>query len=545
VKLIAAILADLDVSPIGTRSRLAEPLAGVPVLRRTVQRVRRIEGLDSVHVLVPSKQHVQVQELLRGLAADVHPADLPPAPHQAVVTLARKWALGNWRGGISGACGIDESFHAAALLALGQAVRADGVMMVPAHAALLNVDLSQRMLEHFLQQAEHYRIVLSQSPPGLTPVFLAMPLLADLDRTGFPPGVTMAYNPAAPEPDRVAKPICYQVPTPVVCSSGRWLADTAESFAMCQAAVKELGEDLADDAIALCRFRADRDRQYIPAVPNELEIELTTEDSLPATLLRPRGPAVPRRGPLELALLEKVLEQMARRDDALVVLGGFGDPLCHPKWPQAIRLARQAGVFGISVHTTGKRLAEVGAEAVLAEPPDLLVVRLDAASEDVYRQVQGEAGYERAAEAVLALERLRRQSRQVRPLIVPAMIKTRLNVRDQEAFFDHWMRQVGSAWIEGYSDRAAQCDRLQVASMAPPTRITCRRLRCRMLMLADGRAVACDQDFRGVQPVGDLRVQDLRQVWLGEAMHRLREYQPGGDGHDPLLCAKCEEWARP
>ncbi len=38
MKVIAAIQADLESTPIGTRSRLADELGGVPILRRTVER---------------------------------------------------------------------------------------------------------------------------------------------------------------------------------------------------------------------------------------------------------------------------------------------------------------------------------------------------------------------------------------------------------------------------------------------------------------------------------------------------------------------------
>jgi len=51
--IVAAICANLEVTPLGTRSRLAQPLDGVPILRRTVDRVLRSKRLEGVAVLVP------------------------------------------------------------------------------------------------------------------------------------------------------------------------------------------------------------------------------------------------------------------------------------------------------------------------------------------------------------------------------------------------------------------------------------------------------------------------------------------------------------
>ncbi len=81
--------------------------------------------------------------------------------------------------------------------------------------------------------------------------------------------------------------------------------------------------------------------------------------------------------------------------------------------------------------------------------------------------------------------------------------------------------------------------------MAPPGRTPCRRLNNRLVILADGRAVACDQDYKGLYPVGDLAEEDLAGVWQGEPMNRLREFLPTPDAPGDLLCGRCEEWARP
>ncbi len=290
MKVIGAILADFESGPLGTSSRLADPLGNETVLRRTVIRVTQVAGLASIHVLVPTHQKAQAQQLLQGLPAIVQGADWPPAPHRDLVATTRKWALHNWRGGIGGACAIDETFHAAGLRALATMVQADGVMVVPAHAAMLSVDLSRQMLAHFQEHGRLYRMTFAQSPPGLTPLFVSAALLADLEQAGYPPGAILAYNPASPEPDPIGKPICYQVPTPVACTAGRLLADTGESFALCRSAIEALGEQLAADPVALCQFVAKHAATHVPPLPAELEVELTTQDALPATPLRRAAP---------------------------------------------------------------------------------------------------------------------------------------------------------------------------------------------------------------------------------------------------------------
>ncbi len=572
MKIIAAILADLKQSAIGTPSRLAEPLDGLSVLHRTVQRAAAVEGLDGVHVLARPDERDRVAELVAGLPVQVIAGDIPPSPHRDLVRRTRMWSLDNWRGGLGGSCWFDEWFHAAGLLALAKNAGADAVMALPADAPLLNTILAGAMRKHYEKVSDQYRFVFGQGPPGLTPVFLATSILAELLRAGYPPGVTLAYRPDAATPDQISRPCCYQVPMAVMATAERLLADTGEGFARCEVVLRNLG-DAADDAVEVCDFIRRHRREYLPALPAELEVELTTQDSLPDSRLRPAGKRVPSRGPLDLATLERVASELAGRDDARLTLGGFGDPLCHPDWPGAVRAVRRAGVFGISIHTTGKRLAEIGPETIMADPPDLLVVRFDAATEAVYAEAQGEPGLDAAVEAVMAIEQARRQQQQILPVVLPAMIKSRLNVTDLEAFFDQWIQRVGSCWIEGYSDRARQMEPLQIASMAPPMRVGCRRLRHRLVMLADGRVVSCDQDYAARQGVGDLNRATLAEVWAGQALQTVRGWcehlaaeavrasgivtEPSGEqdtaleddirqsGMIPPLCERCDEWGRP
>ena len=54
----ALLYADLHTAPIGTASRLATPLCGIPVLTRTLSRLRRCTTLKHIVVVCPADQQV-------------------------------------------------------------------------------------------------------------------------------------------------------------------------------------------------------------------------------------------------------------------------------------------------------------------------------------------------------------------------------------------------------------------------------------------------------------------------------------------------------
>ncbi len=63
IKIVGVVVADLEKSVLGTRSRLGDELGGRCVLARTVGRVVSVEGLDGVVVFCPAGQVEQVEKL--------------------------------------------------------------------------------------------------------------------------------------------------------------------------------------------------------------------------------------------------------------------------------------------------------------------------------------------------------------------------------------------------------------------------------------------------------------------------------------------------
>ena len=102
MKFIAALAIDLALSPLGTRSQLAEPLCGTPILRRTLQRLVRVKNLASIHLLTPVDQADRVRSLVQGLPVEIETHHADPPPYATLVRTGRWWGLDSWRGGVGG-----------------------------------------------------------------------------------------------------------------------------------------------------------------------------------------------------------------------------------------------------------------------------------------------------------------------------------------------------------------------------------------------------------------------------------------------------------
>lgn len=551
MKVIAAIEVDLVTTPLGTRSRCADELGGVPVLRRTVEQLARCRNLAGIHLLCPPEQVSRCLKLAEGLAVEVHSNALGPPPWRSLVQPARKWALDGWRGGIGGTTVFDEYTDPRTLSGLLKDVDAQAVLSVPPAAPFFDPGIADRMIEHRRSIGDEARLVVTQSPPGMAGVLLDRELVLELGERGIPIGWLISYKPDAPQKDVIFTAACCEAPVEVRHAVGRLILDTDSAARTIQDLYADAGNA---DAREVARRMTGREQSYVPPMPRELEIELTTEDAFPDSMLHPRGARVPRRAPIDVSVVGKLAAELGQVDDSLVVLGGFGEPLRHPKLGEVLQALRPggrgSGVYGLAIRTTLVDLTDQHLDWLLESGVDVVEVILDAWGEGLYSTLhaRGDANVGDMKKALGAIDRLsqrREQARSATPIVVPSMTKCRENVHELDEFHDGWLRRVGAVAIHGYSHRAGQMENRSVIRMTPPTRNPCRRLKSRCVVLADGSVTLCDQDFKGAQGVGNLRDHSLEAIWRGARFEHIRKGHAANDYAVASLCGSCDEWHRP
>ncbi|MCH8878568.1 MAG: SPASM domain-containing protein [Planctomycetes bacterium] len=543
MNVVGVMQADLKTSPLGTASRLSEDLCGVPVLTRTVRRAHAARRLDTLVVVCPEEQYEQVCALVDADGVEVRKFDGSDYVAAKAVRVARKWSIESWRGGMGNSCFFDEHTHPALCLTIAAQTGADAIVSIAAGAPLIDPQMIDDIIGHFENESENTKLVFAQSPPGLSPALFSPVLLEEVIKVGMSPGWVNSYRPDQPQRDMINVPACFRPPMAIQAASGRLTSDTRRGFELLQRLAGDTNGD--GSAGAICRKLMSIREQECASLPREVQVELTTEDQLSGTILRPRGDVVGRRGPLNLDILARLLENLCQYDDSLIVLGGFGEPLLHPDFEKALQLCREANVFGLAVRTNGMAMNEDVARAICDNGVDVVQVLLDANDAEGYHRVHGVDAWDDVVKNMDVLNQLRQSRTQVNPIIAASLTKSRETIGTMEAFYDRWLSFSGWAVVEGYSHHAGLLEDRRVMSMAPPQRGPCRQLRERCTVLADGRVVGCDQDFQAQYVLGDLNRQSLTEIWQGRQLNALREAHRAGAYSLHPMCEKCDEWHRP
>lgn len=538
MKFIATISVDLDESPMGTRSRLADAIAGKPVLRRTVERVLRASRINAVHILSPVSQSSRVAELIDGLDCRLETHAVGAPGYARLVRAGRVWGMDGWRGGIGTVCAFDEDINISLIDALVRRETADAAISIAGGGCLVDPALIDAMIVH--HEAHGGAFTFVQAPPGFGVVILGKGLLPELASSGQPPGLLLAYRPDQPSADLTGKEACFRPPASVMETGGRLICDSRRAFERVEALHADGAE--AWNAERIARWLLERNTNHVEPVPEEIEIELTTDDpSNGGSVLHPRLSAGGGRGPISLDVIRSVIDTIDGYDDIRIVLGGFGEPCLHPQFMEICLMLRDSPVAAVAVRTDGTVGDPAVEDALFQTPVDAVEVTLDAVTAETYRLVHGS---DRFDEVVARFDRWidrRMSGTNVLPLLVPSFVKANETLHELETFFDTWMRKLGMILVTGYSHRAGQLDRRAVGTTAPPRRGVCRRTLSRLMVLADGRVTTCDQDFAGRQAVGSVRDSTLLELWQSNSIGSIRS----GDWSAMPLCPSCDEWHRP
>lgn len=505
-----------------------------PVLTWTLRRLSLSTHLQPSIIVCWADQAESVR------AAGAEPSIVGPRldmPSLNAIAIARKWSDG-WRGGLLGSCEFDLGFDGRVFASIAEKRGLEAIVLINPAAAGIDPELVDRTIEH---TTEHSAIEYAFVPaaPGFGLMLLRASLLARLADANASPGQLISYRPDAPIREPLGSESCVEAPLPIVRSTRRFTLD-------CQHQVDVLSAAWADYRDRLDTARAEQlcsAARSIPVdrLPRDLTLEITTR-RLCRPIFSPASKHAINRPDLPLELAQPLFEELAERDDSRLTLAGIGDPALHPRFAQMTALARRSGVQAIHVETD-LLTDDPAMLAPLVENVDVLSIHLPAMTAKTYAAVMGQDRLDQVMQNLTRLVTLR-QARGRLPILVPTFVKTRQNLAEMEAWYDQWLRALGSAAIVAPGDFGGMTEGVSIGDMAPPARVPCRRIGSRAMVLCDGSIVSCEEDLLGQRRLGTLGIDSLAAAWTGpfaglRALHADRKWNECGP------CAACREWHRP
>lgn len=442
-RVIAVVHADTLRSGLGTPRDLLRPIApNLSVLALTLRRLARSRELDAIvlatdnpALLQPEVDRARAAFERRDLSISITPIDHALLRHNArPIAVSRLFARDSWRGGLASLSVYDEALRPAAALSILEREHADAAAILAADWALLDPALFDAAIARYREKSDRNPMTFVQAPPGLGACVIDRDVLAEWSRVGglyATVGAMLAYLPAAPQSDPIAKPACISVAPTIRDLPLRLIADDADFF-------DHVLPHLPHDAHALVNLTSDQlastlNAQHIPRHLHDLTLNLAGLNSAFLTLPD----------------FDHILNTIPRTASTTLTFTADTDPLLHPEWPALLARAKAANFAALHLRTPLWADPDI-VESLLSNSPDIISIDTHSANDDTYRALTGRALADLSRANLDLLLTLRDSSPTLipTPYLVPRLTRRDAVYDEIEPFYERALLRTGAAVLD-------------------------------------------------------------------------------------------------
>ena len=537
------IYADLDVSPLGTQSRLAKELNGSPVLSRTVNQLCKTSEFDAIVIFCPEKDKTQVEKIIQSEDSRIQVVSIS-SPVKSKFIKLRKWSIESWRGGLGEYTQFDEDAVSTEMVQYGIENSHNVIMVCPAAAAVIDPVLLDEMCKQYYKFQDKMRFSFSQSPPGLCGCMYRLDLLHNIVQSGLSIGSVIAYDPENPHSDHIVHECAYKVPENIYSCFSRFIVDNWRSEQLVAKILSDCGQ--TPSASELVQRANDFTSQNVYQYPRELELEICCLPSLrykgyPHTL-QDRNDWNRKCQDMDITALHEIISQSKEYDDICFTFGGFGEPLSHPDIINFVNTVKSNGVFGLNIETDGILLTSELSDSLIDSGVDVITINVDAWSKETWQKTK--SGHPDFEKVISNIEYILDASKSTNTAVVCSMVKTRETLADMEPFYDQWRLKKCPSILRGYNDYCGLTEDKNVMNMCPPSRFPCNQVHRQMFILSDGSVVQCGQDYKGKTVFGNIHSDSIADLWSKGKISDIRKDHYLCNYNSNELCKNCKEWFR-
>lgn len=257
----------------------------------------------------------------------------------------------------------------------------------------------------------------------------------------------------------------------------------------------------------------------------------------------PRETLTRKQGFMDFGLFEKIIREVAKaRQKPVVHLHGFGEPLLDKLLPERIRLAKDLGIKKTYIVTNGSLLFPETARKIIDAGLDVMKISFYGTDSKSYSDTMGGLDFDNTLNNIREFLKIRKDMKKKTPKLILQYLPQDTNGAKTEAF--------KSMWRSVLDQKAGDC--LNFSSLdnfgggRAYNRVgkkivsVCFYPWSAMSILWDGRAVTCCVDYNGVQGLGDLTVQSIREIWTGPVLSAMRKNFGRRNYSDFPTCLACD-----
>jgi radical SAM protein with 4Fe4S-binding SPASM domain len=276
-------------------------------------------------------------------------------------------------------------------------------------------------------------------------------------------------------------------------------------------------------------------RERVDALPVEYIVETTAKCNLYCPMC-PRETHKQPKEDMNDAVFEKLVQGAAHTGEHMMLIG-LGEPFMDRKIFDRIEYCERHDVATL-LSTNGTFLDEKNAARLLDSRLQHITLSFDGASKETFEHYRKGARFEKVRDNFVRFARMKHE-RRAKIQIVVQMVRMPGNAHEVDDFRKFWSAIPGVDQVRVKEDETnlVQPEGQRTGAAARH----CHYLwRGAMYVKHDGRVFPCCQSYMlDGAPVGDLREQDLGEIFNSGEMRRLRRLHATGRAGEIDMCARC------
>lgn len=263
--------------------------------------------------------------------------------------------------------------------------------------------------------------------------------------------------------------------------------------------------------------------------PGRIEIELSSCCNLDCVYC-PRQHLSGEGEFMKEEIFKKVVDEASAYSETILVLHRRGESLLHPRFKECCAYVK--GKFKeIQIATNATLLDEDKSQAII-DAVSFISFSIDIPK--TFDKVRIPARYSDVETKIIHFLELNKKK--VRTQV--SMVRTeQVHQEDIELFKKIWMNRVDRVRIYEEHSIGGVFGSLKSHRRY---RKPCIMPSYELLVFADGKVGRCNHDWDG-NPMGDLRVQSIEEIWSGNNYMRLRKQHASNKLTDEV-CLRCDSW---
>lgn len=417
-------------------------------------------------------------------------------------------------------------------LTYAESLQAEAVLLLPCDSPLLDMQLTEKMLE------EHRKWVFDYSypenlPAGLLPEILSSAVVPFI-RESLPENLGMFSRSVRELFERdLSSYDCNIMITEsrLIKHQVEFIPDTPNHYELLKAALAGAGKEPGLEGLEQFLMKNPGAMRHRPTY---YEIELTREGAIG---LPRKGPD--RRGEMPLADFKALLAEISRfSGNPWVSLGLYGEPLFYSDMPGIITELSKYPDMTFIIESKGSSFTE--AVSKLLELPNVrFILDLSAARDEAFEVLKKDAKSPLPFTSLSELEK-KLAPFASNPRFYLQFTRTASNENELFAFYERFRPFAERIIVKKPDTWGGELRNLLSVDLSPIDRYPCLHLKHDLVILTDGRVPLCREDLDAETTGKNLFNDGLEACW--DALKTAYSAQWQNDFEHPALCKNCDEW---